>query len=861
MPRRAASSREIEVVMRPAPSAQLLCFMVLLLLLWGCSDEKTRLPFATTETPSSIVDGPTPIFHTIIQQAKTPTTVVADVSGDNGITFVRATQAQGQPNSTIVLSRPEGERFNFFWDPLADLGPGLHRDVVFRVFGFGDGSIPGDTAPFVVDLTDRLIQDSSLSALSVDGAVALTLLDGSVVVAGGLSNTSASSQVRRYQPDLDQVATLPSLSVGRSEIAAARLSDGSLLFAGGTSVSALSAAVDRLRVDASGTLSMQSVASLAAPRSQAVVATLADGRALVLGGRDVSGNAVTGVELVSPGTGTGTGTTTQVYTSALGARIAATATRVGDGRTVIIGGSDATGTRRDTALVSGTTGATAAGLSAGGLLLTARAEHAAILLPDGRVFVAGGTSVLGDNVGALSSVEIYDPVTNTAVSAAPMKRTRRRLALAYTDGAVLAIGGTGNSTDAATTLERYEFETNTWTDIAAATGTARGRAAASTFGPGFVLVTGGSKPAERYYPDADPSAISFELLEARIPPRADHTATGLFDGRVLIVGGTSQITSATSSVQLFDPFDDTFSDRAPLARARARHAAVVAPDGRVLVAGGADQNGLVSEAEAYSFNQNSWESAGTLVVPRRDPTLTVFSTSGFARVFVIGGTDAAGAPVSAVEEWDPVGKRFSNVSGLSEGRTNHRAISTLTRLFVGPGTGPSGAQNTGVVFDSAGAIVETPTLRFARSGAALSFQSSLRRLLVSGGSDATGPRRDAEVLDVDQPQSQLLSSIPDLVVARTRHEVADLSNSRVLIVGGRGTSGLALDEGEVFTFLIQSFGSLSGSQGAFARTSDRTMNRARERFSATSLPDGRVLILGGVDERGACIAGAELFVP
>ena len=39
------------------------------------------------------------------------------------------------------------------------------------------------------------------------------------------------------------------------------------------------------------------------------------------------------------------------------------------------------------------------------------------------------------------------------------------------------------------------------------------------------------------------------------------------------------------------------------------------------------------------------------------------------------------------------------------------------------------------------------------------------------------------------------------------------------------------------------------------------MNKARIRHTATSLNDNRVLITGGVDERGVVIGGAEIFRP
>ena len=849
--------------MRSAPSALFIGLLLssLAALAPGCTDEKTRLPFVVTETPAEVVTGPTPIFFTLIAQERSPTSVVADFSADNGISFFRATQAQGQPNQQILLSRPEGERFNFFWDPLPDLGPGLHRDVIVRVFGFGEGSVPTDTAPLVVDLTDRLVKDASLRGLVGDEAIGEVFADGSVLIAGGRdASGSLSAQAFRYQPHLDRVDVIAGLSTARTGVASARLVGGGVLCVGGTEAGGVSSAVDLLSVSNGSSNGQRSspATGLATARTLAVVVPLSDGRALILGGNDGGGAALSAVELYTPGASGGT--VQAAYSSALAARAGATATRLADGRVVLLGGSEGGTARQDVALVSG---ASQASLTSAGQLLVGRSEHGAVLLPDGRVFVAGGTNTLGSDGGALANAEIYDPSSQSSLSVASMKRARRRVGLAYVDGAVIAVGGSGAS-DSATTVERYELETNTWVDIADPTGTSRPAPAAVAYGPGYALVVGGQAGAERYLGDADVVTSSFELLESIPQPRADHSATVDSQGNVLVVGGTSQVSSATTSVQLFDSIADTFSDKAPLLTARAGHAAALLPDTRILVVGGANQSGLVAQAEVYSTATDRWEAAGSLAIPRRDAVLAVFGVPNFPRIVVLGGTDASGDPVAQIEEWDPVSQTFSTIASLPEGRTDFEAAATFSNFALGPGTGPSGAQSSALNLNPYQDLaVSSLTLASARSGASVTFSSGSRRVLVSGGQDGTTLRQDAELLDLDRPDPIVLGDKPVMIVARRQHRSAYLTETnRAVIVGGLGSSGLPQDEGEVFSFtnlFDTSFS--SGVQGTFSRTGDRTMNRARHRHSATALFDGRVLIVGGVDERGAAIAGAELFVP
>src|SRR5947209_5838153 len=68
--------------------------------------------------------------------------------------------------------------------------------------------------------------------------------------------------------------------------------------------------------------------------------------------------------------------------------------------------------------------------------------------------------------------------------------------------------------------------------------------------------------------------------------RADHTATLLRDGRVLIAGGMVENGVFLDSAEIFDPAKQIFTPAANMRSRRVGHSATLLPNGKVLIAGG-----------------------------------------------------------------------------------------------------------------------------------------------------------------------------------------------------------------------------------------------------------------------------------
>jgi hypothetical protein len=230
------------------------------------------------------------------------------------------------------------------------------------------------------------------------------------------------------------------------------------------------------------------------------------------------------------------------------ARTQHTQTRLADGRALIVGGYGPTPpgtgftiTWRTAEIFDPETRS----FAPTGSMIALRGDHAAALLPDGRVLVTGGSSP----VGGLRSAEIYNPATGTFAAAPDMSAVRwLHSATALPDGRILIAGGQGAAV------------------------------------PGGVHVS-----AEAY----DPSSGQF--LAVGPMPRAHgkgHTATLLADGRVLILGGWSgEFFEPTAAAEIFDPATNSFTAVGRMILPRFEHEAALLADGRVMIVGGQSDEG------------------------------------------------------------------------------------------------------------------------------------------------------------------------------------------------------------------------------------------------------------------------------
>ncbi|MFC1935737.1 thrombospondin type 3 repeat-containing protein, partial [Chloroflexota bacterium] len=172
--------------------------------------------------------------------------------------------------------------------------------------------------------------------------------------------------------------------------------------------------------------------------------------------------------------------------------------------------------------------------SLGAPLPEARIELTAVTGDDGRIYVFGGQhwpDSSGDQT--VATLDIYDPVSDTWVSGAPMSRPRNNLAGALgSNGRIYAIGGgltysLGQLTD---TVESYDPLTNTWRPEPSLN-SIRGGHGAARAGDGHIYAIGGSGGRRVAEGLNAPPAISSPNCDPLPPPGGnDGDGDGIEDG-------------------------------------------------------------------------------------------------------------------------------------------------------------------------------------------------------------------------------------------------------------------------------------------------------------------------------------------
>ena len=199
--------------------------------------------------------------------------------------------------------------------------------------------------------------------------------------------------------------------------------------------------------------------ALTIERTSPAAVVLKDGRVFIVGGRGKGQGRYAGIhassEIYDPSTGvwTDSGEMAEV-------REEPTATLLADGRVLVIGGRDTLKELSgDPELFDPSTNTWTQAAE----LIDPRESHGAVLLDDGKVLVVGGKNSM---LRQLSSSELYNPDENSWSEAGESTEARiNHTVTLLSDGRVLSVGGGKDDGPYLKSAEIYDPSTNTWTPV------------------------------------------------------------------------------------------------------------------------------------------------------------------------------------------------------------------------------------------------------------------------------------------------------------------------------------------------------------------------------------------------------------
>ena len=312
--------------------------------------------------------------------------------------------------------------------------------------------------------------------------------------------------------------------------------------------------------------------------------------------------------------------------------------------------------------------------------------------------------------------------------------------------------------------------------------------------------------------------------------RGGHSTTRLPDGSLLVLGGVRRLQNADprSDGVILSPAGLQFTPLAEqLRHGRVGHTATLLPDGRVLIAGGSrsflvdEIDDLIEPVEIFDPASGRFE-----VVPLSGPpirrahhTAVIRVDGGELLLDLYGGTgDIRYSPAPVLGTRADVRTFFFRNDSL---------------IAASPAPGP----RLDVTFTG---HTQTP----------LSAEHPGKMLLAGLVGGSSGTENFAATIDYDEPGGLIPVPKGALQTARMHHAAEMLLPGLVIVSGGhRGDAASAVSDPEVYV----------EEASQFFRFPLNTGVQRRFGLTATKLPDGRILFLGGFAPSGEGVAIAESF--
>jgi len=309
----------------------------------------------------------------------------------------------------------------------------------------------------------------------------------------------------------------------------------------------------------------------------------------------------------------------------------------------------------------------------------------------------------------------------------------------------------------------------------------------------------------------------------------------VFSLMVLPVGRFSAPSNSASSRA------GSLAETAHMQIARASHSSTLLPDGKILIAGGFGGSGTESNpyrsTEIYDPRTGNFQPAANMTIGRSGHTATLLKNG---KLLIAGGWTGRYNVRRSAELYDPSTGGFTPTGDMVIERAGSiAALLPDGRVLVAGGEDRSeNALASAEIYDPAtGKFARTGDMTEPRGQATATALRNGNVLIVGGGSGhypSQNVYRSAEVYD---PATGKFTATGQMTVGRHKHAAVLLANGKVLIVGGSDNRDW---HGEYSSAEIY-----DPATGKFSVTGTMGAARFKLPYAAVLLNNGTVLVAGG----------------
>jgi N-acetylneuraminic acid mutarotase len=276
-------------------------------------------------------------------------------------------------------------------------------------------------------------------------------------------------------------------------------------------------------------------------------------------------------------------------------------------------------------------------------------QETAVVELGGIIYVLGGIDVAGTT---LSRVSAYDIAGDAWTTVAPMPLAVHHANAAVVNDKIYVVGSLLANFSAHGAVWEFDPGLDTWTPLGdMPSGSERGASAVGVIN-GTVYVAGGlrSFASVSEVSAFTPATQMWSTDLDDMPTALNHLAGQSVDGKFYVLGGrTAGIGAIVGEVQVYDPALTSWSTRATMPTPRGGMASGVV-DGRIVLVGGEGNtnasSGVFPEVEVYDPSLDSWSALPDMVTPRHGMGAVGYQGS----LYVPGGATVQGFGATDVHE-------------------------------------------------------------------------------------------------------------------------------------------------------------------------------------------------------------------